>query len=265
MYCGLVRSVLSGPVCAGGGMGEARGLAARASCGTPLVPRREGVIRCSGCGSLGRCCCWLGWAGQRGTAGVCWCGSSPCRPVPRSGNVLCTLGGLLPVEGGRPCGVGWCRPPRPGDFPFRGYSSFILPPCCSRSPVLWPFPLPSPAPSAPVSVWWVLLWRAAGWSPGGRGVVALVAAACCSRFLPSWVYPSHPVRGLVCWRDSVWWMRLLCCQVWVGRLACHGGRVSLGLSLFEARALVRRRPVGAPPIPGVVHPRVALFGIRVVG
>ena len=41
----------------------------------------------------------------------------------------------------------------------------------------------------------------------------------------------------------------------VSRLTWHGGRVSLGLSLFGARALVPLRPVRAPPLPGVVHPK----------
>ena len=80
-------------------------------------------------------------------------------------------------------------------FPSRWCLPFILPLCPSLSPPLWPFPLPSPGVSIPVSVWRLLLWNASrvvAWA-----VVALVLAAYRSRCLPLWVYPCHPVRGLV--------------------------------------------------------------------
>ena len=134
-----------------------------------------------------------------------------------------------------------------GVFPFPVFVPHPAP-CCSPSPLLWPFYLPFPGASVPVSVCWLLLWRAAGvvaW-----GVVVLVLAACRSPRPPSWVSSSHLVRGPVIGvRDSVWWMRLVWCRVREGRLAWHGGRVSLGMPIFGARALVQWCPVGAPPSP----------------
>ena len=86
--------------------------------------------------------------------------------------------------------MGWSPPPRLGVFPSCGCSPFILPLCCSLSPMLWPFPLPSPGGSVPVSVRWRLLCRAAldvAW-----GVVVLVPAVC-----RSWVPSVAPFVGVL--------------------------------------------------------------------
>ena len=101
---------------------------------------------------------------------------------------------------------------------------------------------------------------------GGRGrclgPVGLVLTACYSPYLPSWVYPSHPVgRVVVLGFDTVLWMRLVRCRVRLGRLAWHGGRVSLGSFLFGALALVWWRPVGALLLPDVVHRQVVAWWV----
>ena len=174
--------------------------------------------------------------------------------------VLCSLGGCLPLERGRPHELGWCRPPRLGLFPPRGCSSFSLLACCSSSPVLWPFSFLSPAVSGNVSR--VVVPSVRGCQHPHLvvwGAVVLISGALRSRCLPPWIHPSHPVQGpVVGGRESVWWMQLVWCRVRLGRLARHGGCVSLGLPLFVAHVLVRRRPVGALPPSDVVDPQVAI-------
>ena len=48
------------------------------------------------------------------------------------------------------------------------------------------------------------------------------------------------------------------CRVPAVRLAWHGGRVTLGLTLFGASAPVQWCPVPATPLPVVVYPQVAV-------